>query len=146
MCVFSYCSWGSQDSGSCWWTGRPGVLWFMGSKRVRHDWATELNWTDMCVFLCVSDFKYLHNYNLTKASKKHLPDTVQHIPNDPLLREGIMIHYFCQLERASSTATNTVQLDSTPRNAITGKRLSFSTKTFLCKFPTVLFSKLFEKA
>ena len=27
-----------------WWTGRPGVLWFMGSKRVRHDWATELNW------------------------------------------------------------------------------------------------------
>ena len=29
-------------SGSCWWTGRPGVLWFMGSQRVRHDWATEL--------------------------------------------------------------------------------------------------------
>ena len=29
---------------SWWWTGRPGVLWFMGSKRVGHDWATELNW------------------------------------------------------------------------------------------------------
>ena len=30
---------------SCWWTGRPGVLWFMGSQRVGHDsnWA-ELNW------------------------------------------------------------------------------------------------------
>ena len=27
-----------------WWTGRPGVLWFMGLQRVRHDWATELNW------------------------------------------------------------------------------------------------------
>ena len=27
------------------WTGRPGVLWFMGSQRVWHDWATELNWT-----------------------------------------------------------------------------------------------------
>ena len=27
-----------------WWTGRPGVLWFMGSQRVGHDWATELNW------------------------------------------------------------------------------------------------------
>ena len=25
-----------------WWTGRPGVLWFMGLQRVRHDWATEL--------------------------------------------------------------------------------------------------------
>ena len=29
-----------------WWTGRPGVLQFMGSQRVRHDWVTELNWTD----------------------------------------------------------------------------------------------------
>ena len=31
------------DSGSWWWTGRPGVLRFMGSQRVGHDWATELN-------------------------------------------------------------------------------------------------------
>ena len=31
---------------SWWWTVRPGVLRFMGSPRVRHDWATELNWTD----------------------------------------------------------------------------------------------------
>ena len=30
-----------------WWTGRPGVLRFMGSQRVRHDWATELNWTEL---------------------------------------------------------------------------------------------------
>ena len=29
-----------------WWTGRPGVLRFMGPQRVGHDWATELNWTD----------------------------------------------------------------------------------------------------
>ena len=28
---------------SRWWTGRPGVLRFMGSQRVGHDWATELN-------------------------------------------------------------------------------------------------------
>ena len=27
------------------WPGRPGVLRFMGSQRVGHDWATELNWT-----------------------------------------------------------------------------------------------------
>ena len=35
------------DSGSWWWTGRPGVLWFMGSQRVGHDWATSLSlgWT-----------------------------------------------------------------------------------------------------
>ena len=27
------------------WTGKPGVLQCMGPQRVRHDWATELNWT-----------------------------------------------------------------------------------------------------
>ena len=31
---------------SWWWTGRPGVLRFMGSQRVGHDWATKLNWTE----------------------------------------------------------------------------------------------------
>ena len=31
-----------SELGSWWWTGRPGVLRFMGSQRVRHDWATEL--------------------------------------------------------------------------------------------------------
>ena len=38
-------AWVWVNSGSWWWTGRPGVLWFMGSQRVGHDWATELNWT-----------------------------------------------------------------------------------------------------
>ena len=35
------------DSGSWWWTERPGVLQFMGSQRVGHDWADELNWTEL---------------------------------------------------------------------------------------------------
>ena len=38
-------TWVWVNSGSWWWAGRPGVLWFMGSERVGHDWATELNWT-----------------------------------------------------------------------------------------------------
>ena len=33
------------NSGSLCWTGRPGVLQFTSSQRVRHDWVTELNWT-----------------------------------------------------------------------------------------------------
>ena len=37
-------TWVWVNSRSWWWTGRPGVLWFMGSQRVRYDWATELNW------------------------------------------------------------------------------------------------------
>ena len=39
-------TWVWVNSGSWWWTGRPGVLQFMGLQRVTHDWATELN----CVY------------------------------------------------------------------------------------------------
>ena len=39
-------TWVWVNSGSWWQTGRPGVLRFIGSQRVRHDWATELNWTE----------------------------------------------------------------------------------------------------
>ena len=35
-------TWVWVNSGSWWWTGRPGVLQSMGSQRVGHDWATEL--------------------------------------------------------------------------------------------------------
>ena len=37
-------TWVWVNSGRWWWTGRPGVLRLMGSQRVGHDWATELNW------------------------------------------------------------------------------------------------------
>ena len=37
-------TWVWVNSGSWWWTGRPGVLRFMGSKRVGHNWATDLIW------------------------------------------------------------------------------------------------------
>ena len=39
-------TWVWVDSGSWWWTGRPGVLRFMGLQRVRHNWVTGLNWGD----------------------------------------------------------------------------------------------------
>ena len=39
-------AWVWVNSGSWWWIGRPGVLRFMGSQKVRHDWVTELTWTE----------------------------------------------------------------------------------------------------
>ena len=39
-------TWVWACSGSWWWTGRPGVLQSMGSQRVEHEWAAELNWTE----------------------------------------------------------------------------------------------------
>ena len=39
-------TWVSARSGSWWWTGRPGMLQSMGLQRTRHNWVTELNWTE----------------------------------------------------------------------------------------------------
>ena len=41
------------NSGSWWRTGRPGVLQFMGSQRVGHDWATEQNLALLVVTLVI---------------------------------------------------------------------------------------------
>ena len=45
------CTWIWVNSGSWWWTGRPGVLRFMGSQGVGYDWVTELNWTEARMLL-----------------------------------------------------------------------------------------------
>ena len=46
-------TWVWASSGSWWWTGKPGVLQSMESQRVRHDWATDLNWK-LSLYLCDS--------------------------------------------------------------------------------------------
>ena len=53
---------GLGELRSWWWTGRPSMLQFMGSQRVRHDWVTEL--TILCDFLCerVVDIKRIPGY------------------------------------------------------------------------------------
>ena len=40
-------TWVWVNSGSWLWTGRPGVLQSMGSKRFIHNWAIELNWMEL---------------------------------------------------------------------------------------------------
>ena len=51
MASLTWWTWVWVNSGSLWWTGRPGLLRFMGSQRVGYDWATELNWTELKVQL-----------------------------------------------------------------------------------------------
>ena len=42
MASLTWWTWVWVNSSSRWWTGRPGLLRFMGLQRVGHDWATEL--------------------------------------------------------------------------------------------------------
>ena len=46
-------TWVWVNPGSWWWVGRPSVLQSMGLQRVRHDWATELNWTEWLAMLSI---------------------------------------------------------------------------------------------
>ena len=46
MALSTRWTWVWVDSRSWWWTGRHGVLQFMGLQRVGHDWVTKLNWTE----------------------------------------------------------------------------------------------------
>ena len=42
-------TWVWVNSGSWWWTERPGVLRSMGLQRAGHDWVTELSWTEVYI-------------------------------------------------------------------------------------------------
>ena len=46
MALLTQWTWVWAGSGSWWWREKPVVLQSMGSQRFRHDWVTELNWTD----------------------------------------------------------------------------------------------------
>ena len=46
MASLTQWTWVWVNSGSWWWTGRPGVLWFMGSQS---DTTERLNWTELRV-------------------------------------------------------------------------------------------------
>ena len=57
-------TWVWVNSESWWWTGKPGMLQSMELQRVRHDWATELNWTlisNINLMLNISQFMWTWN-------------------------------------------------------------------------------------
>ena len=57
----------TTNSGTWWWTGRPGVLQSMGSQRVRRDWVTELNWINSGIRIWISTHMnpwFLHLYHV----------------------------------------------------------------------------------
>ena len=83
MASLTQWTWVWVNSGSWWWTGRPGVLRLMGSQRVGHDWATELNW--ISEFSKVAEYKintqkslaflYINNEK-SEREKESIPFTI----------------------------------------------------------------------
>ena len=44
-------TWVWASSRSWWQIGKPGMVQSMGSQRVGHNWATELNWSELRLIL-----------------------------------------------------------------------------------------------
>ena len=104
--------WVWVNSGSWWWTGRPGVLWFMGSQGVGHDWANELNWTDypsvpldseflkskdlclpsMFLLIAVCPSYFIRDVNYSKKPPWHHPNP-SHLRVSPVHGSGALVPF-----------------------------------------------------
>ena len=75
-------TWIWVNSRSWWWTGRPGVLQFMGSRKVGHDWVTELtelNW--LFLRTIVSKQLRINGDNIKKTCSTSTFDHFSSFPN-----------------------------------------------------------------
>ena len=79
-CAMAYVSltlwtWVWASSGSWWWTGKPGMLQPMGLQRVRHNWATELNWTEHVYVKSRKWFRWSYLQNTNRDTDAENKDT-----------------------------------------------------------------------
>ena len=88
MASLTQWTWVWVESGSWWWTGRPGMLQFMGLQRVGHNWATELNWTWPLRSLSYEE-KWCMYFVCYSLSCKYLYRPTSLLPRDPHTHEAI---------------------------------------------------------
>ena len=85
MASLTQWTWVWVSSGSWWWTGKPGVLQSMGSQRVGHDWATELNRFRLCLFLKTLA---LLNYTIQSSDQSSWSINLPMLPNFALIPQS----------------------------------------------------------
>ena len=82
MASLTQWTWVWVDSSSWWWIGRPGMLQFMESQRVGHDWTTELIMYDRCGLInCKAAWSmlcmvYFYQTKILKTTNLYLPKQV----------------------------------------------------------------------
>ena len=84
MASLTQWAWVWVNPGSWWWTGKLGMLQFMGSPTVGHNWATELNYwmypwhsidTQQMMFILLQQWWHSSTQKLYNPKKKLLNDT-----------------------------------------------------------------------
>ena len=87
------------NSGSWWWTGRPGVLQFIGSQRVGHDWVTELNW----IANDVEHGKKCSTFLITRAIQIETTVSYPFTPTRMLIMKETCSNKCCQWYKGTGT-------------------------------------------
>ena len=113
MASLTQWTWVWVNSGSGGWTRKPGVLWSMGSQRVRHDWATELNW------------KVVRNYHVSLSRREAERKLGKFIVSNICIMSSSINHYILcpemgqKLENSHSffaTSSHEIWLYAYPQN------------------------------
>ena len=119
-------TWVWVNSGSWWWTGRPGVLWFMGLQRVRHNWAIELNWITLSLerkLVKILLKYYLISITTNSSSYGHYnvdPQLLAQLPN--LMESTLRKIWGCcprLLKYYSKLAFRSIQVSSLAQSCLT---------------------------
>ena len=84
MASLTQWTWVWVNSGSWWWTEKPGVLWLTGSQRVRYNWATERNrineYSNIASYKINTQkslaFVYTNNEKTEREIKETIPFTI----------------------------------------------------------------------
>ena len=111
--------WVWVNSGRWWWTGRPGVR-FMGSQRVRHNWATELNWAENCLRVSQhwSNLPHVSLHTHTQTQRRHF-----HLENGSLHPQAGAGLTPCTLGLQGSLWEDVNSVPSLPQKRLTGDLL-----------------------
>ena len=93
MASLTQWTWIWVNSGSCWWTGRPSVLRSMGSQRVEHDWATELDWTEALLPSWILTFIKILTFIFSNCVDAQTSLLILHVKLFSLLHLNLTQHY-----------------------------------------------------
>ena len=101
MASLTQWTWIWVNSGSWWWTRRPGMLRFIGSQRVGPYWVTELNWT--VSYLDNSWTKFLDHTEQPKGFSSPSCSSMSHPPSPANLNFHLMKSYCSSMSIPNSS-------------------------------------------
>ena len=98
-------TWVWVNSGSWWWTRKPGLLHSVGWQRVEHNKVTELNWNSKILVTVIS-----HYYNRQSLIREGQQDKFQFSSVQSLSRVWLFVTLWTVAHQVSLSITDSCSL------------------------------------